>query len=98
CDVTTPRRDSAQGRAISQPAAARFTEGWLCAEKGLHVLDDLGQQVRRVGRRLRLRAQAVHYLHVIVRLVAPVQVQGTRQLLDVDDVRKVRFCEAHDRE
>jgi ABC-type nitrate/sulfonate/bicarbonate transport system permease component len=59
---------------------------------------DLSQEARGLGRGQGLVAEVVHDLHVMVDVIAFIQVEGAGELLDIHHVRQVSFAEAQDGE
>ena len=93
------RAGRARGRLAGQQLAAlaRGSDLWTRpAVSGFP--DDLSEEAGGARGRQRLGGQAVHDLQIVVDVVAPFQVQGAGELLDIGHVRQVGLAEPQNRE
>src|SRR5260370_22478071 len=79
-----PSKPAGNSMRTAQPVDPRLA---------LDLPGDLGEEARSAGRRQGLGAETVHDLHVVVHVVAVVQVQSAGELLDVHDILQLRFGE-----
>ena len=66
--------------------------------RALGLPGDLSEEARGAGGGQGLGGEMAHDLHVVVDVIAPVEVEGAGELLDVHHVRQVAFGEAQDAE
>src|SRR6266581_6479658 len=92
--VSIPVPAAASGSpGVEETSVTEIPQG-LSSGRESHVPDDLGDELRALRGSQGFGGQVVHDLHVMIDVIALVQVESARQLLDVDDVRHLGLAEA----